>query len=196
MNAVLVTAPTIEPVTVVEAKDHLRITTNDEDELVKNLIMTARGYVEDITRRAIMTQTWDLYLDSFPSGDAIVLPFGNLQSVTHVKYTDSDGSQTTMTVTTEYLVETNGTGLGRIVLPYGVSWPTFTAYSSNPIVIRFICGWTTQALVPYQIKAAILMNCSDLYENRGERLITVGQGVTENMVSDRLLASHRLWWSL
>jgi uncharacterized phiE125 gp8 family phage protein len=196
MKAAIVTAPLLEPVTVQEVKDHLGVTIHDDDQMIAGMISSAREYVEDVTRRKIMTQTWDYYLDKFPKVGYITLPFGNLQSVTYVKYTDSDGSQTTMTVTTEYLVETNGTGLGKVVLPPDVTWPSFVPYSSNPIVVRFICGWTTQALVPYAIKAAIMMNVSDMYENRGERIITVGQGVIENMVSDRLLASHRLWWSL
>jgi uncharacterized phiE125 gp8 family phage protein len=194
MNAILITPPVLEPVAVYEVKDHLRISHFDEDALLESLAISAREYVENVTRRAIMTQTWDYFLDEFPDGDSIVLPFGNLQTVTHVKYTDSDGDQSTMTVTTEYLVETNGTQHGRIVLPTDVSWPTDVLYPSNPIVIRFICGWTTQALVPRQIKAAIMMTCADLYENRGERLVGPRvQFVVENKTADYLLASQRLW---
>ena len=155
------------------------------------IIKSAREHVEDWTRRALLTQTWDYYLDEFPEGDSIVLPFGNLATVTHIKYTDSDSTQTTMVVTTEYIVETNGEEHGRIVLPYGVSWPSFTAYSSNPIVIRFVCGWTTAALVPYKIKAAIKMLCADMYEMRGEP--TIGQSVIENKTVERPLSSARLW---
>ncbi len=161
------------------------------DPYLTAILKAAREHVEDITGRAILTQTWDYYLDEFPGDDYIQLPFGNLQSVTHIKYTDSDGTQTTMTVTTEYLVETNGEGYGRIVLPYGETWPSFTEYTSNPIVIRFIAGWTTAALVPYKIKAAIKMIAADLHEMRGEP--TIGQTVSENKTVDRLLASERLW---
>jgi len=191
MRVKLITAPAFEPVSVAEAKDHLRIDTNDEDTVVSAMVTAAREHVEDVTRRAIVTQTWEYYLDAFPSGDAIVLPSGNLASVTSVKYKDSAGIETTMTATTEYLVETNGEGLGRVVLPYGVSWPSFTAYPSNPITIRFVCGWTTAALVPYKIKAAILMLIADLYEMRGEP--TIGQTVVENKTVERLLVSERLW---
>lgn len=158
------------------------------------ILKSAREHVEDWTRRALLTQTWDYYLDEWPEGDAIILPFGNLASVTSVKYKDDDGTETTMVVTTDYIVEANGEGHGRIVLPYGVTWPSFTAYPSNPITIRFVCGWTTAALVPYKIKAAVKMICADLHEMRGEP--TIGQSVVENKTVERLLASARLWGSL
>ena len=172
----------------------IRLTaTSVEDDLLNDIITSAREHVEDITRRAIITQTWDYYLDAFPSGNHFKLPFGNLQTVTHVKYTNSAGTVTTMTVTTDYIVETNGDQCGRIVLPYGVTWPSFTAYPSNPIVIRFVCGWTTAALVPYKIKAAVKMICADIYENRESQSVGSAQIYFENKTVNRLLASSRLW---
>lgn len=164
-----------------------------EDDLLNAIITASREHVEDITRRALLTQTWDYYLDAFPAENFIKIPFGSLQSVTHIKYTDSDGAQTTMTVTTEYLVETNGEGIGRIILPYGVSWPSFTPYTSKPIVIRFVCGWTTAALVPYKIKAACLMIAADLYSNRESQSVGQAQIYFENKTVQRLLSSSRLW---
>ena len=163
-----------------------------EDDLITALIHAAREHVEDITRRALLTQTWEYYLDEFPEDDDFIkLPFGNLASVTSIKYKDSDGTETTMTVTTDYLVETNGEGCGRIVLPYGVSWPSATLYPSNPITIEFVCGWISAANLPSRIKTAVKLLCSDLYENRGE--LIVGQIVTENKTVQRLLSSLRLF---
>jgi len=195
MNVLLVLAPTLQPITVQEAKEHLYIDTADQDVKVGNIIKEATEHVEHITRRAIMTQTWDYFLDQFPSCNYITLPFGNLQSVTSIVYKESDwataADDVTMTPTTDYLVETNGTGFGRIVLPYAGTWPSVTFYPSNPIKIRFVCGWTTQALVPFTIKSAVQLVCADLFEMRGEP--TIGATVVENKAVDRLLASQRLW---
>ena len=188
MKIVQYTAPTIEPVTVEEMLLHLRV--DDIPPLLTEemiaAIATGRGTVETITRRQLLTATWDYYLNSFPSGSSVDLPFGNLQSVTHVKYTDSDGTQTTMVVDTEYIVETNGQNLGRIVLPYGETWPSFTAYTSNPIVIRFVCGWTSASLVPDDLKLATKFAAEDIYYHgdRHEILDRVIQSLT---------ASYRLW---
>ena len=192
MNIVLITGPTEEPVTVSEAKLHLRVDHHDEDDYIKDMIREVREDVENDTRRALMTQTWDYYLDAFPKGNAIILPFGNLQSVTHVKYTDSDGVQTAMTVTTEYLVETNGDQFGRIVLPYSVSWPSVVLHPSNPIVIRFICGWTSRALVPARYKSAIKLLLSKRYVNRGENYVGFNT-VFEDPTVNNLLFSQKLW---
>lgn len=163
-----------------------------EDDLLTAIIQAAREHVEDITRRALLTQTWDYYLDAWPDGDVIKLPFGNLASVTSVSWKDTDGTETTLTVTTDYLVETNGEGIGRIVLPYGESWPSGTLYPSNPIKIRFACGWTTAASIPSKIRTAIKLICSDLYENREGQSQTVYL-YKENPAVQQLLASARLW---
>jgi uncharacterized phiE125 gp8 family phage protein len=167
--------------------------TTAEDDLLTAIIQAAREHVENVTRRALLTQTWDYYLDEFPGDDFIVLPFGNLQSVTSVSYKDSDGTETTMTVTTEYLVETNGEGYGRIILPYGVTWPSFTAYPSNPIKIRFICGWTAAASIPASIRATLKLIIADLWEHREWKETQAMGNVTENKTFEKMLASHRLW---
>lgn len=165
-----------------------------EDDLLTDIIQAARENVEDITRRALLTQTWDYYLDSFPDDNFIKIPFGNLQSVTHVKYTDSDGDQTTMTVTDDYIVELNGDQCGRIVLPYSIPWPSFSKYTSNPVVIRFVAGWTTAASIPSKIRSAIKLICADLYSNREAQYIGMpGQNYAENKTVMKLLMSARLF---
>jgi uncharacterized phiE125 gp8 family phage protein len=201
MRATMTTAPSEEPVTLAEAKVHLKVEIDDDDALIDSLIATAREQVEDWTRRAIMTQTWDYFLDAFPSCNYITLPFGNLQPdvagpvppayALSITYRDSAGTVTTMVAGTDYLVEPNGDQHGRIVLPYGMTWPSVALYPSNPIAIRFNCGWADAADVPAKIKAAIKILCSEMYENRGEAVI--GQTVVENKTAEYLLASERLW---
>lgn len=171
----------------------IRLTaTTVEDDLLDHIIEAARNHVENSISRQLLTATWDYYLDAFPSGNYFVLPFGNLQSVTHVKYTDSDGDETTMTVDDEYIVETNGEGIGRIVLPYGETWPSFTAYPSNPIVTRFVCGWTAAANIPSAIRTAVKMICTDMYKNREHQMVN-SMTYVENKTVARLLNSYKLW---
>jgi len=83
---------------------------------------------------------------------------------------------------------------GRIVLPYATGWPSGVLYPSNPITIRYVCGWTTPELVPSTIKAAILMTVADMYENRSvQEFNTINQGFSVNKSVEMLLASQRLW---
>lgn len=159
--------------------------TADDDNLT-DLITEARERVENITRRALLTQTWYYYLDEFPDVDFIRIPHGNLQSVTSIKYKDSDGAETTMTVTTDYLVETNGEQCGRIVLPDGVTWPTDSLYPSNPITIEFVCGWTAAASIPKNIKRAVKLAAEDAYFH-GDRSEVLSGPIYS------LLNNYRLW---
>lgn len=169
-------------------------TVADED-LLTALIQAAREHVEDATGRRLLTQTWDFYLQEWPRGKSIRLPYGNLQngvgSEPVVSWKDDDGTETILTAGTDYLVETNGEECGYITLPYGGTWPSGTLYPSNPIKIRFTCGWTAAASIPSKIRTAVKMVAADLYENRGEAVI--GQTVSEDKTVDRLLASSRLW---
>jgi len=164
--------------------------TTVEDTLLEALITAGREQIEDITGRQLLTATWDYCLNAWPQEDYIKLPFGNLQSVTSVKWKDTDGTETTLVAGTDYLVETNGDQCGRLVLPHGVSWPTDTLYPSNPVTIRFMAGWTTAALVPFKIKAALQLICADLYEHREAQ--NIGQSFNENRAVQALLASARL----
>jgi uncharacterized phiE125 gp8 family phage protein len=187
----LIAPPLIEPISLAELKLHLYVDDTDHDSMLESILITAREHVENITGRYLLTQTQQYCLSGWPDKDYIKLPGGNLQSVSSIKWKDTDGTSTTLTLTTDYLVERNGAGIGRIVLPYGVSWPSGSLYPSNPITIEYVCGWTTAALVPYAIKAAIKLICADLYEMRGEP--TIGQIVVENKAAKVLLASYKLW---
>jgi len=135
----LVTLPLQYPVSLTEAKKQCEIDDDDtaHDTYVKPLIMAATGQAEQYLHRRLVSQTWKLYLDGWPA--SIILPFGRLQSVTSIKYTDSDGDESTFTAD-DYIVDTNSEP-GLIELGYQKTWPTDTLYPSNPIKIEFVCGY-------------------------------------------------------
>ena len=166
MASKIVTAPAAEPVSLVEIKLHLRLDANDdtEDDLLTALIKSAREYIESYTRRALVTQTWDYFLEGLPEGDEIWLPYPPLQSVTSLKYRDTDGNETTWD-SSNYIVDTNSF-IGRIKLAYGVSWFTDTLYPANPITVRFVCGYGDADEVPVGIKSAVKLLVAHWYEHR------------------------------
>lgn len=187
----LVTAPTIEPITVDEAKDWARITDDTEDAVVERLITAARGFVEEITGRALITQTWDYYLDAFPCGlGTIDVPRPRLQSVTFVKYTDEDGVVQTLDAA-EYTVDTKREP-ARIVPAYGESWPSIRDVP-NAVQVRFVAGYGAAAVsVPEQLRHAIGVLVATMYEQR--------ESVAETAMVDvpvafwQLVNQHRIWW--
>jgi len=173
MITVLNTAPVLYPITLAEAKSHLRIPTaiTNDDTYIQTLIYIAIDYVEQFTARRLLTQTWKAYLNRWPDTEYIRLPFGKLASVTSVVYTDSDGDPTTMD-SGDYIVDTNSEP-GQVVLDYGESWPSFTEYPVNPICITYVCGWTEASAVPPAIKHAIKILVADLYENRETNIFSI-----------------------
>lgn len=141
MEVVQVVGPSYYPVTRAEAKTHLNIysSNTDHDGYIDSLIHTATALAERYTNRRFVYQTVKCFLDIFPCGDFIRLPFGQLKSVTHLKYKDTDGDQSTWAAS-NYIVDTDSEP-GRIVLSYGKSWPTLTLYPSNPVEVQFVFGW-------------------------------------------------------
>lgn len=85
MTLIRTGAPEAEPVTVAEAKAHLRLSGSSEDGLIGGLIRAAREDVERSTGMALIDQTWRLALDVLPASDCAVLarhPVREILSVT------------------------------------------------------------------------------------------------------------------
>ena len=190
METTLKTAPVAEPISLDEAKRHVRIDIDetDHDDYLQDLITVAREQVETITWRKLVTQTWYAYLQEWPRGKYIELPFGSLQTVTAVKYTDVDGDESTWD-NTEYIVGTDYQK-GRITLADGYTWPSETLYPSNPIEVEFVCGYGLAVSVPAQIKHAMKMIISELFENRETSII--GVSFQEMEIVNNLLSNFRL----
>lgn len=176
MKTVLKTAPVKMPVTLKEAKEHLNITLGwtDDDAYIDSLITMAVERVEQITRSRLISQTWYYYPSDWPTDDKMPIPYGNLQSVTAIKYTNSSEVEATFSAADYYLADTNSNP-GKVVLRYSENWPTVTLSPSDPIEVEFICGYgDDEEDVPATIKHAMKFLISNAYENR-ETLI-IGQG--------------------
>jgi uncharacterized phiE125 gp8 family phage protein len=182
----LTTPPVSEPVTLAEAKAHLRLETTADDATVVADILAARQHVEQVCWRGLVTQTWEAVLDAFP-GDVIELPQGHLVSIASVKYIDTAGAEQTL-ATTEYEADTSSVP-GNLRLAYDKSWPD-TRTQWNAVVVRYVVGWPV-ADVPQPIKSAILLLVSQLYEHRTPEVL--GAIVSKvNFAVNALLAPYRL----
>lgn len=164
----LVTAPAAEPISAAEVKAHSNITTTDDDTLIGEFITAARMHLENVSNRAFYTQTWDVFLDSFSS--VIELPKAPLQTVTTVKYLDTDGAQQTLS-SSVYTVDADSDP-GRIYLAYQQSWPSIRG-DRHSVEIRIVTGYGVATAVPEPIRQAILLTVANMYENR-ESVSVVG----------------------
>jgi uncharacterized phiE125 gp8 family phage protein len=64
MTLIRTVEPAAEPVTLAEAKAHLRLADSSEDDLLTGLIRAARQDVERATGMALIDQHWRLVLDN------------------------------------------------------------------------------------------------------------------------------------
>jgi len=160
----LIISPTQEPITLQEAKSHLRVDATDDDILISSLITAAREYCEAFQNRAYITQTWEFWLDDWPVEGYISIPKPPLQEIVSVKYYDAVGYENTFAAENYYLDDKNQPG--GLVLAYGKSWPSTTLCPSNGICITFTAGYGTAAQVPVRVKQAMLLLIGHWYENR------------------------------
>ncbi|HUU35192.1 MAG TPA: head-tail connector protein [Vicinamibacterales bacterium] len=169
MEITLSVAPTVEPVSVVEAKEHLRVDGGDEDDYIGALITAAREWAETFTRRQFLQATYILHLDSFPG--QIVLPRPPLISVTTVEYVDTAG--TTREFSSANYDQLKDTLPGRIVLGYGQSWPSTRAHA-QAVIVTYKAGYGTAASdVPMPIRHAVKMLAAHWFENREQTIVGI-----------------------
>lgn len=126
-----------EPLTRAEVKSYLGLpeyspADTSRDDEIDMLIEAARERAEHHQNRDLVAKQWDLTLDAFPAG-AIELRDG-LSTVDLVRYRDSDGVYTTLVVNTDYIVDTVRC---LIMPPYGDTWPSFTAWPTSAVLVRF-----------------------------------------------------------
>lgn len=193
MSLKVITQPASEPVSLQEAKLHLRViaTASDtaahpEDDLIKSLITAARETVENETGRALMTQTLELGIDCFVG--VVKLPRPPLVSVTSVKYTDFDGSE--QTLAPGFYTVNDYTEPAQIMPAPGV-WLSGVPGAPNSVRIRYQAGYTSAALVPAAIKSWMLLRIGTLYASRED--VSAGVSLAELPYVDRLLDAYRTY---
>jgi len=157
-----------EPVTLAQAKEFLRVpvlspTDSAQDAEIESLITASREMAEGFQGRDLVGKQWDRTLDLFP-GVEIELR-RPLSTVDLVQYKDSDGATTALTESTDYIKDTSK-GLIRPI--YGGSWPSFTAWPTSAVTIRFS---TSPERVHDNIKTGMKLLVSDWYYNRLPRTV-------------------------
>lgn len=170
----LITAPTVSPLSLIEIKDQLRITADDEDDKLESFAEAARIYFERETGRTLHETTWQIRLHSWPGivrlpraaplwlDPAIVTPTPSIS----VFYRDSTGTETAWTS----FVFDEDEEPAVIQTAYGESFPSFTPYPLKPIRIRYKAGiaddTSPQQHVSEEIKTCLLLMIGEMYEHR------------------------------
>lgn len=187
---VLTSAPAVEPVTAAELRTLLgESATGLPDAEANDFIAQAREEIEELTGLALITQSWRLSIDRWPTArepwwdgvregsindlhgpanmSSLRLPRYPLQSVTSVTVYDEDSNATTVTVASTFDIDT-AQRPGRITLRSGATWPIATR-ANNAIEVVYVAGFgDTAAEVPAPLVRAVRQMAAYLYAHRGD----------------------------
>lgn len=191
MTLKLITAPAAEPVSLTEAKLHLRVDHSTEDDLITVLIQAAREGAEHLTGRSLISQTWERLLDAFPPS-AIELGRPDVTAIVSVTYIDGLGATQTLTRDDYTLDATTSPGW---LLPSETLdvWP-ITDDVVNAVRVRFTTGYgASGAAVPAALRQWMLLRIGTLYKLREEVVAGTSVAAIPGNYTDRLLDPFRLW---
>ncbi len=176
----LVTPPAGEPVSLAEAKQHLRVDGDDDDLLIGSLITAARQAAETKTGRQLITARWKLVLDAFPGpslmqsatgasfslpGHAILLAKCPVQSAVSIEYLDMNGTTQVMPAS-DYVLDA-ACEPARLTPAFGKTWPP-TLPQMGAVSVTFDAGYGTASAVPEGLKSWIKLRVGSLYGHREE----------------------------
>ncbi|MGX1786843.1 head-tail connector protein [Bosea sp. NPDC055332] len=164
-----------EPITLEQAKTHLRVFHEDDDEYITSLISVARQACEAYCAAYWAERAIEIYADSFC--DLAYFPVTPVKSIDEVSYTDTGGVSAEVS-NTVYEFQADAS---RFVTKSGQSWPAVLFGS------RVKVAATVGDEVPAPVLQAMKLKIGDLYERR--------ESVPDTDVStfDNLLTNHRFY---
>ena len=144
-----ITAPVLWPVSLADVKAHCRVDLNDDDALLQTLLEAATEMAEQATGRALLPQTWELSLESFPPtrsiySEALVLTRVPVQSIVSLSYTDAAGVIQTLLPVDYLLNNCDDFGFATVVPIFGSLWPS----AARDLQLRFVAGYVDASAVP------------------------------------------------
>lgn len=170
MPATLLVPPAVEPWSVAEAKNFLRVEHDEDDAIVASLISAARNHLEAQTRRALLTQTWRFVLDAWPDDGRFSPRMGPLRSVTAARVFDYANNASALDIET-FVVDAAANAIAAPCWALPVP-----GRSVAGIELDVMLGYGALATdVPDVLRHAIRMLIAHWYENRG--LAAIGANV-------------------
>ena len=185
-------APVADPITLAEAKTHLRVDGTDSDTLITAQITAARQYIEKTIQRSMVQRTYRADVEGFAYRYRLPLP--PLASISSIKYYTPDSPQVLTTLDANFY----RADLGRSEIYMDASSASIPSIASrhDAVQITFVAGHAPDtsspidhaANVPEAIKAATKLLVADMYENRET---STPLKITQLPTVDRLLAAYR-----
>jgi uncharacterized phiE125 gp8 family phage protein len=168
----VITPASTYPVSLTEAKSHLKVDTTADDTYIESIIKAATQLSEEYTNRFFIDTVIEQYASSF--AELQTLFKSKVSAVAHVKYYDSDNSLQTLSATV-YDTQLNYEP-SQIQLADNQSFPSITK-RNDAVLVRYTVGYGAASDVPEIIKQAILLTIGNFYQNRNS--VVIGKIATE-----------------
>ena len=177
----VVTAATENPITLTEAKTHLKVDTTADDTFITNLIKSATSSAQEYTNRFFIQTTIQQVGDKWE--DISNLFKSPVLSVTNIKYVDPDGTLQTLNTDIYFLDDVNKPA--RIGLKPNQSYPEIIN-RLNAVQVNYIVGLAEGPdEVDEGIRQALLLTIGNWYQNR--QAVVTGTIATELPMNAKFL---------
>ncbi len=162
MTIIDLSPPVAEPLTLAEVRAHLRLDTDDEDELLLSLITVAREHLEQETGLVLAVRNFRLCLDAWPDDGILTIARGPVRQVTDVTVYDGEGEATAVPLDGHLL---DGEARPARLWLRDVPAPGRVL---NGIEVEFVAGFgESGAEVPDTLKRAMLVQIGAMFACRG-----------------------------
>lgn len=163
MNITQLTYPTATIITLQEAKDHLRVTDNNQDAVIFDCIKGATSLIESYTGQLLQSSTYCAYLD-----EKEVVAYSTLEiwkypitAISSVKYLNTSGTETTLDSAT---YSTDITDCPTRI--YLTSTPTTQADKLNVWRVYFTAGHTNRDYIAAELINWVKIFTAFFYQTR------------------------------
>jgi uncharacterized phiE125 gp8 family phage protein len=171
----VIEGPESEPITTAEARVHLEAQAYEDsdvdpldDAMIEAMLAAAREACEDFLGLSLATKTLEIALDTFPDdGEAVDLPGGPVREIQSVNWGDDSDQELDLA---DFVLD-NYRFPNQLRTTATSGWTAVTSYP-NVIKVRYLAGYGVDSdggeALPKVLRQAILVELTNLYENRGD----------------------------
>ena len=185
-----VTAKTSDlPVTLAEAKEHLRILHDDLDNEVQAALDAAVEWCESTTGRALrVSHTLTQKYRSWPCSP-VQFDRQPVSAISGVTYYDAAGDAQTL-ATSNYRLQSSTKAAGYLEFDDSFSAPSLDE-RDDAVTITYTAGYASLAAVPTEAKYAIRLKLAELFGNLDPRMIDANRRACDDLLGSIQWGAYR-----
>lgn len=185
-------APTVTPISLAEAKAHLRVDHGLDDALIERAIGAAVGHLDGyggILGRALMAQRWRQFFSFWPASRCLPLALAPVSAIVEVRARTPGGAESVVDPASYRLLA--GASRPEVLFSVSASLPALDTVP-DAVAVTYEAGYGASAqAVPAPIRQAMLLMVGDMYRFPETVALGASSAVPMSTTVDRLLAPYR-----